>query len=177
MLRLSRMALIGAAALLVIVLGTGLALFQPYKLFINERADEPNPVASLTPAPSVATASGAPTARTLYRGALRSLEHPSSGRVEVIALADGSRILRLEQLRTSNGPDLRIYISAAPASGDWHGYDREYVDLGALKANLGSQNYAIGNAIDLARYRSAVIWCRRFKVGFAVAPLVYNPSA
>ena len=173
----TRRAVIGTGTILVVLLAAGLAVFQPYKLFVNERADEPNPLASLGPRVSTSGGAIAPGPRALYSGALRSLEHASSGRVEVIALADGSRILRLEDLRTSNGPDLRVYLSAVPASGDWHGYDRDYVDLGALKANIGSQNYVIGGSVDLARFRSAVIWCRRFKVGFAVAPLDDNPSA
>ena len=173
----TRRAVIGTGTILVVLLAAGLAVFQPYKLFVNERADEPNPLASLGPRSSTSGGTTAPGARALYSGTLRSLEHASSGRVEVIGLADGSRSLRLEDLRTSNGPDLRVYLSAAPASGDWHGYDRDYVDLGALKANIGSQNYVIGSTVDLDRYRRAVIWCRRFKVGFAVAPLAYNPSA
>jgi len=91
--------------------------------------------------------------------------------VLLIKLAGGGRILRLENLATSNGPDLRVYLSTTPASSDWHGYDRDYVDLGALKGNLGNQNYALPDGVDLSRYRSAVIWCRQFSVGFAVAPL------
>ena len=108
----------------------------------------------------------------LSRSNLQSLEHQSRGTVVLIELPGGGRILRLENLATSNGPDLRVYLSTTPASADWHGYDRDYVDLGALKGNLGNQNYALPNGVDLARYRSAVIWCRQFSVGFAVAPLI-----
>jgi hypothetical protein len=107
----------------------------------------------------------------LSRTNLQSLEHQSSGTVLLIRLAGGGRILRLENLATSKGPDLRVYLSTAPASADWHGYDRDYVDLGALKGNLGNQNYNLPDSVDIARYRSAVIWCRQFKVGFAVAPV------
>jgi hypothetical protein len=45
------------------------------------------------------------------------------------------------------------------------------VDLGALKGNLGSSNYEIPSELDLEGFRTAVIWCRRFSVGFGVAPL------
>jgi hypothetical protein len=65
-----------------------------------------------------------------------------------------------------------VYLSDASASDDWYVYDDgEFVDLGALKGNMGSSNYEIPRTVDLSRFRSAVVWCRRFSVGFAVAPL------
>jgi hypothetical protein len=108
---------------------------------------------------------------TLAGGAFRSLEHSTSGEALLIELPDGSRILRLEHLETSNGPDLRVYLSEIPAGDDWHAYGERFVDLGALKGNLGNQNYRIPKGVDVSKYRSAVIWCRRFTVGFGVAPL------
>jgi hypothetical protein len=45
------------------------------------------------------------------------------------------------------------------------------LDLGALKGNLGSSNYEIPANVDLSSFETAVIWCRRFSVGFGVAPL------
>jgi hypothetical protein len=53
-----------------------------------------------------------------------------------------------------------VYLSEIPVSNDWHVYGEPFVDLGALKGNLGNQNYVIPDAVDLSRYRSAVIWCR-----------------
>jgi hypothetical protein len=65
-----------------------------------------------------------------------------------------------------------VYLSDRPASDDWFVYDDgRFVDLGPLKGNLGSSNYEIPREVDLSEYRSAVVWCRRFSVGFAVAPL------
>jgi Electron transfer DM13 len=40
---------------------------------------------------------------------------------------------------------------------------------GRLKANQGNQNYAIGAGTRLDRYRSVVIWCRRFTYAFGAA--------
>jgi hypothetical protein len=160
---------LGVAALAVVGLVAGVAYFQPQKLFINQRVDEAVPAATTGPSLQASSVAGPET--VLSRSNLQSLEHQSSGTVSLIELPGGGRILRLENLTTSNGPDLRVYLSTAPASSDWHGYDRNYVDLGALKGNLGNQNYPLPEGTDLARYRSAVIWCRQFKVGFAVAPL------
>jgi hypothetical protein len=90
----------------------------------------------------------------------------------VLRRPGGSLILRLERLSTSNGPDLRVYMSRVPAGSGLHAYRTRFIDLGALKGNRGSQNYAIPAGTDLPAYKSAVIWCRRFAVGFGVAPLL-----
>ena len=156
----------GVAAVAGILLIAGVAYFQPQKLFISERVNEPTPAATVS-----AGSSAAPAETVLSRGSIQSLEHQSSGTVILIQAVGGQRVLRFENLSTSNGPDLRVYLSSKPAGPDWYGYDREYIDLGALKGNLGNQNYTIPDGVDLSRYRSAVIWCRRFKVGFAIAPL------
>ena len=160
-------ALLVAVALVVFVV----VWFQPQKLVIDERADEPIPVAQ--PSETDSNESGSPRVRPqiFATGSFQSLEHTTSGTAEVIALPDGRRFLRFEDLETSNGPDLRVYLSEVPASDDWYAYGEGYVDLGALKANLGDQNYEIPTDVDLSKYVSAVIWCRRFSVGFGVAPL------
>ena len=152
--------------------------FQPHLLFIDETVNEPVPVAEgdAPPETSSGPAEGsepapAPEEMTLLAGDFRRLEHATSGRAVVIELADGRRFLRFEDLETSNGPDLRVYLSEIPASDDWFAYGERYVDLGALKGNIGNQNYEIPDDVDLSRFESAVIWCRKFTVGFGVAPL------
>ena len=107
----------------------------------------------------------------LRSGSFRSLEHATTGKAIVLRRPGGSLILRLERLNTSNGPDLRVYLSRIPASSDLHAYRTGFIDLGALKGNRGSQNYLIPAGTDLSAFKSAVIWCRRFVVGFGVAPL------
>lgn len=163
--------LLGAAVLAGLGLAAGVAYFQPQKLFINQRVDEAIPASTTAPGEARQASPVARLETVLSTSNLQSLEHQSSGTVVLIELAGGGRILRLENLVTSNGPDLRVYLSTTPASSDWHGYDRDYVDLGALKGNLGNQNYTLPDSVDTAHYRSAVIWCRQFSVGFAVAPL------
>ena len=85
--------------------------------------------------------------------------------------AGGRRYVRFEDFETSNGPALKVYLSAAPASGPGDGFDDRFVDLGDLKGNIGSQNYTIPAGVRLDRYRSVVVWCKRFSVPFAAAPL------
>jgi hypothetical protein len=132
-------------------------------------ADEARPTAPA--ATSTGTAPAATGPATIAAGNFRSLEHETTGRAEIIKLADGSHILRFENLDTSNGPDLVVYLSELPSNLGWRDYGRRFISLGGLKANRGNQNYKIPAGTDLSRYKSAVIWCRRFTVGFGVAPL------
>lgn len=48
------------------------------------------------------------------------------------------------------------------------------VDLGALKGNIGDQNYDVPTKLDLSKYRAVSIWWRRFSVNLGAAPL--SPS-
>jgi hypothetical protein len=174
------------------IVGVGLAVFivvwfEPHKLFIDERVDERLPSAAAaargdgSPPSDEATSEppedggGTPAParpQTLARGRFRPLEHDVLGQARILELPDGSRYLRFDDLDVSNGPDLRVYLSVLPAPDDWYVYDdEEYLDLGDLKGNVGSQNYQLPGGIDLEKWKSAVIWCRRFSVGFAVAPL------
>jgi hypothetical protein len=46
-----------------------------------------------------------------------------------------------------------------------------FVTLGVLKGNVGNQAYPVPADVDLARFRAVTVWCRRFGVNFATAPL------
>jgi hypothetical protein len=67
----------------------------------------------------------------------------------VLDLGDGRRFLRLDNLRTSNGPDLFVYLSVTPTGGQRDTFDDNFVSLGRLKGNLGNQNYEIAPSVDL----------------------------
>jgi predicted HD phosphohydrolase len=80
--------------------------------------------------------------------------------------------VRLESLSTSNGPAVRIWLSAARAgASDDAVAAADHLDLGGLKANHGNQNYEIHSARSLEKFRSVVVWCRRFDVVFGSAPI------
>jgi electron transfer DM13 len=164
---------VGLAALAGIIFV--LVWFQPQKLFLEKTVDEAFPTAQRpTESPSGLEASpheSGSRASVLASGSFQCLEHKTSGTAKIVELNDGHHFLRFEGLSTSSGPDLRVYLSEIPVSNDWHAYGERFVDLGALKGNIGDQNYVIPDAVDLSRYRSAVIWCRRFTVGFGVAGL------
>lgn len=103
--------------------------------------------------------------RLLSRGSFISEEHETSGVARIVRLRLGGRVLTLE-LRTSAGPDLRVYL----APGDGSDVD-DHVDLGGLKGNIGAQQYAIPADTDLSRYTAVVIYCRAFSAPFGRAAL------
>lgn len=99
--------------------------------------------------------------------------HRGSGTATVYDLgADGGQILRLEDFRVTNGPDLRVLLANAPnPEGHSDLDDAGYVELGKLKGNVGSQNYDIPADVSLADVQSVVIYCNPFRVVFSVATL------
>jgi len=71
-----------------------------------------------------------------------------------------------------NGPDVHVYLVPAPDPMDSKTVkESEIYELGPIKGNVGSQNYDLGPGVDLEKYKSVVIWCKRFGVNFAVAQL------
>lgn len=151
-----------------------LVWFQPQQAFLDTTVQETLPPAASPAAPGAGGSTPSPAAgqrSVLAGGEFRSLEHETTGRAVLVKLADGRVLLRFENLDTLNGPDLRVYLSEVPAGGDAHAYGEDFVDLGPLKGNKGNQNYVVPESVDLTRFKSAVIWCRRFTVGFGVAPL------
>ena len=98
--------------------------------------------------------------------------HQGSGTATIYELEDGSRILRLENLDVTNGPDLHVIVTpvAAPESRE-DVSAAGYIDLGSLKGNRGDQNYEIPADFDLSQAGSIVIYCQPFHVIFATAGL------
>lgn len=90
--------------------------------------------------------------------------HKAEGVAKVIDLTDGRTFLRLENLKTTNGPDLYVYLSTGKDVS-------EIVDLGKLKGNIGNQNYEIPAGTDLSKFNTVLIWCKAFSTLFGSAQL------
>ncbi|MET9394549.1 DM13 domain-containing protein [Streptomyces sp. NPDC006624] len=166
---------IGVLVVAVVAAGLGLYWFQPWKLWQDTTVREALPAAVAPSASAAGTPSPAPEPRTLADGELISHEHATSGTVRLVRLPDGSHVVRLEDLDTSNGPDLRVWLTDAPVRdgrAGWHVFDDgEHVSLGRLKGNKGSQNYPVPAGVDPSRFTSVSIWCDRFDVSFGAAEL------
>ncbi len=192
---------VGLATIGAIVVA--LVAFQPWRLFIDVTVNEELPSATsssqadgaapsnreaaesleITDSPSTnETTTPSPTPEPTpervidAEGTFISHEHPTAGKARIITLEDGSRILRLVGLDTDNGPDLKVWLAAAPVIEGREGWfvfdDDEYLDLGPLKGNKGNQNYPIPAEADITDLTSVTIWCDRFSVSFGAAELV-----
>lgn len=136
------------------------------------------PAAGPAAAPTTAQTSGEPAPPAVEPVALASGtfvdgEHPTTGTATIFQLPDGSRVLRLENFSTSDGPVVHVALTDQTAGGDdWGKYDDgRYVGLGDLKGTDGNQNYEIPADVDLSGLTSVVIWCDRFNVAFGTAPI------
>jgi hypothetical protein len=139
--------------------------FRPELLFINKTVSEEFPGGA-----AMASIEKGPMAVT--KGSFKGLAHETHGMAAVYQLADGKRTLRLTEFETSNGPDVHVYLVAAPDTTDNNMVKQAgFVDLGSIKGNKGDQNYDIPANIDLNKYRSVSIWCARFGVNFGSAAL------
>ena len=174
---LSAAAFIGVAVWLVFF------VFAFHLLFIDDKVDEANPFAVSSPsATSPASVGGSPpatvavAARETHRGTFVDRSHPASGVATVIT--DGSKsFLRFEDFETDNGPDLFVYLSAGvTATSPAGALDDDFIDLGKLKGNIGAQNYEIPAGTDLAKYKTVVIWCKRFTTAFGASDLAVTAS-
>ena len=150
--------LIPVAAVLALV---AWYVFRPERLVVNRRVDEAMP-----------TGQGGLLSQSLESGRFYSILHPTEGTATIFQMGDGTRILRLTSFRTSNGPDVHVYMVAAAAAKDVATVQQAgFIDLGVLKGNIGGQNYILGNDVDLGKYRAVSIWCKRFSVNFGAAAL------
>ena len=98
--------------------------------------------------------------------------HKGSGQATIYRLPDGTHVLRLEDFKVTNGPDLHVILTPHPDPQNRSDIEAQgYVDLGQLKGNLGNQNYDIPAGVDVSSIGSVVIYCVPFHVIFSVAPL------
>ena len=97
--------------------------------------------------------------------------HQGAGTATVLQTGTG-RILRFTEFEVTNGPALEVWLVKHdnPRSND-DVKDSEWISLGALKGNVGDQNYDSPEDLDIADYGSVVIWCEPFGVLFAGASL------
>ena len=127
---------------IIIVLFVGWYWFRPERLVINRRVDEGFPAGNESPA------------QILESGAFHSGTHPTAGTATIYGIANGSRILRFTNFKTSNGPDVHIYmVSAEDARDNASVQHAAFIDLGLIKGNIGDQTT-----------RSAPMWTWRSTV-------------
>jgi predicted alpha/beta hydrolase len=135
--------------------------FRPERLVVNRRVDEALPPSE-----------GPGEVQAVESGRFYSILHATEGTATIYQMGDGTRVLRLTNFSTSNGPDVHVYMVAADDAKDVATVQQAgFIDLGVLKGNIGDQNYGLGSDLDLGKYRAVSIWCKRFSVNFGAAAL------
>lgn len=91
--------------------------------------------------------------------------HKGSGTATVTETADGPVIVFSKDFKVTPGPDLLVYLSPNEAASPLG----EFVSLGKLKSNSGSQAYNLPD--NYKDFKSVTVWCRAFSVKFTYANL------
>lgn len=175
-----RWVFVGAVIVVAVV---GFLLFRPDTLFTDVEADETldeafatTTTAALVDTPSTTTGDPVTTVQGASTGPLQvstgqfiGIDHSAEGSAGVYE-QDGRYVLRFEDdTNIQNGPDLYVWV--LPADSYEEGAPSDYIDLGTLKGTIGGQNYELPEEFDPQLHRSVLIWCLRFAVPFATAPL------
>ena len=163
-----------AAIVAAIILPIGTYAVSP--LFINTTIDEPLPLSVknektlVTGAMSKDGSEIMMKKETMFKSLSGSFVgagdgiHNAEGTSKVISLEDGTSILRFENFKSTNGPDLYVYLATDDSATD-------FIDLRRLKASNGNQNYNIPDGTDLSKYDTVLVWCKQFSVLFGSAEL------
>ncbi len=166
-----------AVAVFLVALGLVLAfaVFGIQTLFydteVNEDFGTPAPASAEQGSPQADSAASSNPV-VISSGEFHPVAHPGKGDAIVYRLDDGKHVLRLENLDIFNGPALYVYaVAAEDASDSETVVESDFLNLGPLKGNRGNQTYDLPADFDPERYRSISIWCERFSVNFATAPL------
>ncbi|MBI2272672.1 MAG: DM13 domain-containing protein [Bacteroidetes bacterium] len=124
---------------------------------------QPLQVRTTTPVVQPVTGMSA-TPAFLYRGVFTATSGISISGQAKISLDSGRHLLLLDSFSVSSGPDLKVYLAKEypPAN---------FVNLGALQRNSGTQLYPIPAGVDFSAYRYVLIHCQQYNHLFGYATL------
>ncbi len=149
----------------VVILGVAWYGLSP--LFMNTRVDDTVPTASQIPNEEKNQANESTPPAIMISEPVSIVDtpaHPASGQVRIVRNGDET-IVRYENYKTINGPDVRVYLANdLDAKG-------EYVDLGLIKGTEGNINYSVPAGVNIDDYRYVLTWCEDFSVLFNSADL------
>ena len=158
--------------LALIVIGVAWYLFRPERIFINQTVNEEFPAGT-----SAESVKSGDSATILVSGNFHGVAHETRGVAAIYELPGGQKVLRFSEFETSNGPDVQVYLVAADDANDSETVTKAgFIHIGALKGNIGDQNYDLPSDVDLDKYKAVTVWCRRFGVNFGAAPLAPAPN-
>ena len=162
---------------LVVLLAAGAlawAVFRPELLWVDARVNPSAPEG----VPSVSAAAPMPAAGPLASGRFHGVApRPRARRRSTGWLTAAESCAS----RTSTRPTDRTFACTwwrqADAADSATVTRAGFVEIAPLKGNIGDQNYELPASVNLERFRAVTIWCKRFSVNFATAPLAPTPRA
>lgn len=180
-----RRLLVGAfLAAIIVAVGIALAVFKPWLLLVNTQINEEIPQAATSASATANTdpnATHSPASETpsgpvvVSQGEFVSHEHTTTGSARIYRLPDGSHQLTLENLNTSNGPDVRVWLSKGPVFEGFDGFftagEHPHLDIAPLKGNQGNQVYDLPADFNPNDWTAVDLWCEDFSVSFGAAAL------
>ena len=155
--------ILSVLALVVIAAAAAVAWWLGSPLFITTRLVEPELPGGAAPAQLTMVSQGNFMDADDF--------HKGSGVASIVRTPDGKAIVRFENFKVTNGPQLEVFLAPHPQPGN---HDQVYADslgLGSLKASEGAFSYELPAGDDGARYQSVVVYCVPFRVIFSVASL------
>jgi hypothetical protein len=162
-MKLNYLVILGVASVLTFGCAREATMNQPAA---DAASPSLSPVSTVNSPTNLAQSSPQPAPRS---GTFVSAEEPTQGSARIIS-EKGKRYLELDRdFKTAKGPTLFVLLhrSDTPKTYD----AKDYVNLGPLQKLSGVQRYAIPEDVNLDDFRSAVIWCQKFNVGFGYAKL------
>ena len=91
-------------------------------------------------------------------------DHIVSGKVSIVKTDAGYEIVMADDFLFDGAPDPKVALGKDGA------YDPA-TQIEALKSDSGAQRYIVPASVDITQFNEVHIWCEKFSVGLAIAPL------
>lgn len=175
-MNVNRWGLLSLASLALVSSVGHIAKLQAAETFVPTAT---TPAAQRTQPVSIAQMMESKKPVVVSSGSFVAGEQPTQGKARVIT-QNGKFFLDLDQSfkASSQGPDLVVILHRSsnvigstkpPAYALKKG---DYIVLAPLQKFNGAQRYLIPANVNVADYKSAAIWCRKFNATFGAAKLV-----
>lgn len=96
-----------------------------------------------------------PSSNILANANLVDGTHPTRGTAKLLQTENGVKLV-FENFFTTNGPDLRVYLTKTNQRTS------DFIEIGPLKALSGNFSYDISSSINTAEYSHVQVYCVRF---------------
>lgn len=92
-------------------------------------------------------------------------DHEVSGTVSIVKTETGFEIVMADNFMFDGAPDPKVALGK-------DGVYEPATQIEPLKSDSGAQRYLLPASIDVSQFNEVHIWCEKFSVGLAIAPLL-----